>query len=147
MRVAGQADHVGHGQHAAPPVSPVPDAASRSCSVVVIMMHAGSPLCWPSLPDANSALSAALRASWLRCVALRVSRCTAWSAGGPSTTGASSSGLAMPGAASLASTASRVARASGVSQPLSRDIPSMSWLPRVRPRRRARSMSVKLPSG
>src|ERR1700733_2929505 len=67
--------------------------------------------------------------------------------GVPLTQGVSSAELHIPGAASLANTASRVARASGVRYPLIGDIPSMSWRPMVRPRRRARSWSVKSPSG
>ena len=67
--------------------------------------------------------------------------------GVPLMQGSSSAGLHMPGAASLAKTASMVARASGVSQPLIGVMPSMSWRPMVRPRRLARSMSVKSPSG
>ena len=46
--------------------------------------------------------------------------------------GVSSAGLHMPGAASLAKTASMVARASGVSHPLIALIPSMSWRPMLK---------------
>jgi hypothetical protein len=34
-------------------VSALPAAASRSCGVVVTMMAAGNPLCWPDFPDAT----------------------------------------------------------------------------------------------
>ena len=105
------------GRMVPPPVRPRPAAASSSVRVVVTMMEAGSPLCWPSFPDANSALSAALSASWLRWAGPRVSLSIAAWVGVPSTHGLSSSGLHMPGAASLANTASTVARVSGVSQP------------------------------
>ena len=44
--------------------------------------------------------------------------------GAPSTHGVSSAGLHMPGAASLAHTASRVARSSGLINPRSSDMPS-----------------------
>jgi len=56
-------------------------------------------------------------------------------------------GFAMPGAASLANTASRVARALGSTSHAAATSPSLSWLPRVRPRRRARSASLNFPSG
>ena len=82
-----------------------------------------------SRPEASRARAAAVRASWLRWAALRVSCSTAC------------------GAASLASTASRVARASGVRYPVIGDMPSWPCLPMVMPRRRARSSSVKSPSG
>ncbi|VAZ99164.1 hypothetical protein LAUMK35_04231 [Mycobacterium pseudokansasii] len=135
------------GNRVPPPVSALPVAASRSLSVVVTMMLAGRPLCWPSSPLASKPRRPASRPSWLRWPSERVSRCAASSGAGPSTTGLSSCGLHMPGAASLANTASRLARASGVSQPLMRDIPSRPCLPRLRPRRRALSSSVKVPSG
>ncbi len=67
--------------------------------------------------------------------------------GVPLMQGVWSAGLHMPGAASLANTASQVARAWGVSQPVMGLMPSLSWRPMVRPRRRARSTSVKSPSG
>ncbi|COX94060.1 Uncharacterised protein [Mycobacterium tuberculosis] len=76
-----------------------------------------------------------------------MSRRTASASGVSSTSGVWSSGLHAPGAASLANTASMVARNSGVSRPLIRDIPSNSCLPIVMPRLRARSWSEKLPSG
>jgi hypothetical protein len=47
------------GKMVPPAVRPRP-AASSSARVVVTMMEAGSPLCCPSFPDANSARSAAL---------------------------------------------------------------------------------------
>ncbi len=108
---------------------------------------AGSPLCWPRSPEASSARAAASSASWLRWLAVRVSPWMAAWEGVPLRHGWSSAELHMPGAASLAKTASHVARASGVSQPLIGDMPSRSCLPMVRPRRLARSMSVKSPSG
>ncbi len=84
---------------------------------------------------------AALRPSWLRWFAVRVSVSMAVWLGVPSTQGVSLSGLHMPGAASLANTASRVARNSGVIIPRSSDMPSDCWLPNLSPRRRARSSS------
>jgi len=48
--VARHPDHIGHWQQAAPPVSPLPVAASSSARVVVMMIDAGSPLCCPVLP-------------------------------------------------------------------------------------------------
>jgi len=75
------------------------------------------PLCLPSLPEAKTLRPMAFSASWLRWPGERVSARTASSPGPPSTHGASSSGLHMPGAASLASTASMVAGASGSSKP------------------------------
>ncbi len=77
-------------------------------------MAAGSPLCWPSSPEHSRARSAASRPSWWRWPALRVSASIAACDGVPARQGVSSAGLAMPGAASLANTASTVARASGV---------------------------------
>lgn len=53
----------------------------------------------------------------------------------------------MPGAAHLANTASSLARNSGFNQPVSRLIPPSLCGPTVTPRRRARSSSLKLPSG
>ena len=89
----------------------------------------------------------AASASWLRWAGERMSLLMACSEGRPSTVGDSSAGLHIAGAAHLESTASRLARASGVSQPVIFDIPSMSWRPMVMARRRARSSSVKVPSG
>ena len=81
------------------------------------MMVAGRPLCWPSSPDGEQCAAAASSASWLRC-----RRCGCRPGRPPATVPrrrrASSTGLHMPGAASLANTASRVARASGVRWPL-----------------------------
>jgi hypothetical protein len=37
-RMPGEADHIAHRQHGAPPVSPLPAAASSSPSVVVAMI-------------------------------------------------------------------------------------------------------------
>ncbi|CFH21567.1 Uncharacterised protein [Mycobacterium tuberculosis] len=125
-----------------PPVRPAPAAASKSFSVVVTMMLAGNPLCWPRLPLVNKLRNSALSASWFRCGQLRVSRRACSFEGAPFTHGAFCSGLHIPGAASLAHTASIVARSSGVTYPLSRDIPSTSCFPNVKPRRRARSSSV-----
>jgi hypothetical protein len=62
--VAGQADHIAHRQQAAASGEALPAAASSSPRVVVTMMEAGSPLCWPSFPDASSARSAAFTPSW-----------------------------------------------------------------------------------
>ncbi len=62
----------------------------------------------------------AASASWLRWAGERMSLLMACSEGRPSTVGDSSAGLHIAGAAHLESTASRLARASGVSQPLDR---------------------------
>ncbi len=83
--------------------------------------------------------ASASNASWLRWPALRVSSSMAACEGEPLTHGVSSAELHIPGAASLANTGSNVARASGVKYPLIGDIPSMSCLPMMMPRRRARS--------
>ena len=58
------------------------------------MMEAGSPLCWPSSPEASRARAAATRASWLRWAALRVSPWMAACEGVPLTQGVVVGGVA-----------------------------------------------------
>lgn len=111
--VAGQPDHIRYGQDRTPAGEAAPAAASKSFSVVVTMMLAGNPLCWPRLPLVNKLRNPALSASWFRCGQLRVSRRACSFEGAPFTHGAFCSGLHIPGAASLAHTASIVARSSG----------------------------------
>ncbi|CKR73654.1 Uncharacterised protein [Mycobacterium tuberculosis] len=103
------------GSRVPPPVKPLPAPVCRSVRVVVTTIETGRPLCWPSFPEAISARSPASSPSWLRWAWLRVSRSMAAASGVVSMTGVWSSGLVAPGAASLASTASKVARAWGVS--------------------------------
>ena len=88
----------------------------------------------------------AIRASCWRWARVRWS-VPARSPGSPSTQGVGSSGLHLPRAAQGAITASQVARPSGSSMPLTLLIPSGPCGPTVIPRRRARSASVKSPSG
>ena len=56
MGVGAQPDHIRHRQQGAAAGQRRAGAGfSSSCSVVVTMMEAGSPLCWPRSPEASSA--------------------------------------------------------------------------------------------
>jgi hypothetical protein len=51
------------GSRVPPPVTAMPAADCRSCSVVDTMIVAGSPLCWPNSPEASTERPMAVNAS------------------------------------------------------------------------------------
>ena len=114
-------------------------ARSNSARVVVAMTVTGRPRWVPNRPEAIAAPKPHCSASCSRCGLVRVSAVA-------STTVCAASGRWWPGR-TAAATASNAARAVGVKNPDSRDMPSTPWAPRVRPRRFARSRSSKNPSG